>query len=286
MDCRCQRVEWIDVARGIGICLIVLGHVLPNCDIRKFLYGFHVPLFFFLSGATFRPGSSFAVFLKKKCKSLLIPYWIVMFISILLFAWFGEYAVNTLNIQVNTFSWHGYLLGAVYGNGKTGWLKANLPLWFLPCLFLVEVFLYWLDRGLFSRKGNAGYWSGLAASTALFLVNNVAFCIGGLPFGMETAVNAMPFAIAGYGIKNGIISLPKIKRAASLLLAAAFATVCYLLSCFCNMQVYVVADSYGHLPVYLAAACCGIVSVYLISGANSPPPPVLQKQFHISDKIA
>ena len=38
----------IDIAKGIAILLVVLGH-LQN-PINKYIYAFHMPLFFFLSG--------------------------------------------------------------------------------------------------------------------------------------------------------------------------------------------------------------------------------------------
>lgn len=57
------RHEWADVARGIGIALVVVGHTvrgLFNADIvpsegawlwaDRFIYGFHMPLFFVLAG--------------------------------------------------------------------------------------------------------------------------------------------------------------------------------------------------------------------------------------------
>jgi len=62
-----ERQQWIDVARGIGIFLVVLGHVnrglitsriVPASDFfiatDHTIYTFHMPLFFFLSGMTMR----------------------------------------------------------------------------------------------------------------------------------------------------------------------------------------------------------------------------------------
>jgi fucose 4-O-acetylase-like acetyltransferase len=43
-----NRILWIDVCRGIGILLVVLGHCDPFFN--KYIYGFHMPLFFLLSG--------------------------------------------------------------------------------------------------------------------------------------------------------------------------------------------------------------------------------------------
>lgn len=43
-----KRLEYIDIARGIGIVLVVLGHCLSQLDggLRTFIYSFHMPLFF------------------------------------------------------------------------------------------------------------------------------------------------------------------------------------------------------------------------------------------------
>ncbi|MGD1874962.1 MAG: acyltransferase family protein [Mastigocoleus sp.] len=58
-----NRLEWVDYAKGIGIFLVVIGHVirgLVNSSIveesyliefvDEWLYAFHMPLFFFISG--------------------------------------------------------------------------------------------------------------------------------------------------------------------------------------------------------------------------------------------
>jgi len=61
-----KRLIWIDIAKGIGIVLVVVGHAgrgimnagipdpigfLPELD--RVIYAFHMPLFFILSGITF-----------------------------------------------------------------------------------------------------------------------------------------------------------------------------------------------------------------------------------------
>ena len=68
-----NRLEWIDIAKGVGIILVVVGHTgrglsavyfpdgtgfLQSMD--KAIYAFHMPLFFLLSGITFgmRPPST------------------------------------------------------------------------------------------------------------------------------------------------------------------------------------------------------------------------------------
>lgn len=48
-----QRISWLDIAKGIGIYFIILGHTLsdpsvPGCGtLHEYLYSFHVPFFSF-----------------------------------------------------------------------------------------------------------------------------------------------------------------------------------------------------------------------------------------------
>lgn len=49
-----NRIEWVDIAKGIAILLVVLGHtglaVGSARYLDAFIYSFHLPLFFVLSG--------------------------------------------------------------------------------------------------------------------------------------------------------------------------------------------------------------------------------------------
>lgn len=58
-----DRLHWVDYAKGIGIFLVVVGHVLRGLVnssilqpsallflVDRWIYGFHMPLFFFISG--------------------------------------------------------------------------------------------------------------------------------------------------------------------------------------------------------------------------------------------
>ncbi|MGG1754302.1 acyltransferase family protein, partial [Bacillus pumilus] len=70
-----KRLEWVDAAKGIGILLVVMAHVPIPDSFKQFIYSFHMPLFFLLSGMMFRSSSRPALsFIQKKAKSLLLPY--------------------------------------------------------------------------------------------------------------------------------------------------------------------------------------------------------------------
>ena len=52
-----RRIDFLDASKGIGILLVILGHILTDKNILlKFIYAFHMPLFFIIAGYVFRIG--------------------------------------------------------------------------------------------------------------------------------------------------------------------------------------------------------------------------------------
>ena len=69
-----HRIEWIDVAKGLGMLLVVIGHCNPPGWITAGIFAFHMPLFFVLSGFTYRWKDDFTAHLKKDFQRLIVPY--------------------------------------------------------------------------------------------------------------------------------------------------------------------------------------------------------------------
>lgn len=69
-----KRLEWVDIAKGIGIILVVLGHCVPYGGTTfNLIFTFHMPLFFILSGYCYVQRGIRTTF-DKKLKSLLVPF--------------------------------------------------------------------------------------------------------------------------------------------------------------------------------------------------------------------
>lgn len=74
-DAKKNRVEYVDIAKAFAIFLVVLGHPRPVEDygsLEQFLYAFHMPLFFMLSGVFVRRKSvynaqTWKAFSKRTC---------------------------------------------------------------------------------------------------------------------------------------------------------------------------------------------------------------------------
>ena len=83
-----NRIEWIDTLRGLAMFFVVWGHLFPSNKwiLRKYIYSFHMPLFFFISGLTYKENAnmSFKELIKKLFKRLIIPYIAINIFAILI----------------------------------------------------------------------------------------------------------------------------------------------------------------------------------------------------------
>lgn len=90
----------ITIAKAIGIILMVIGHSGCPLMLFRFIYLFHMPLFFFCSGIFFKEMLSkngVAIYLKKRVRGLYIPFvkWAVAFLLLHnLFVMIGIYNSN------------------------------------------------------------------------------------------------------------------------------------------------------------------------------------------------
>lgn len=133
-----HRTKWLDILKGIAICFVVLGHspYLGHLSPKLFniIFSFHMPLFIFIAGYLFNPGQRASGLFRKRFNSLLKPYFFTVIIISLPYILFkGEHSPL----------W--YLFWMFYGNGPN-LPKLALHLWFLPHLFLVTMFVFFVFR--------------------------------------------------------------------------------------------------------------------------------------------
>ena len=68
-----ERVHWIDIAKGLGIIAVVIGHIYHNKTMFNWLYSFHMPLFFFVAGYLYKQKDMLPD-LKRRIQTIVIPY--------------------------------------------------------------------------------------------------------------------------------------------------------------------------------------------------------------------
>ena len=153
-----SRVQFIDIARIYGVALVYYGHFIESCMKEgsaiaamhyKFIYSFHMPLFFILSGYIARDFSSrqdFATFSRKQVLSRLLPYAFLTFLLIIPTFW-----VSGFSAGLELPSVQGYTKGLA-ATFLSGFPFFNIPTWFLICLFMVETIHYGTARYLSSSS--------------------------------------------------------------------------------------------------------------------------------------
>ncbi len=235
-----KRDESIDVARGIAIILVVLGHnraistAWPALVAAIFL--FHVPLFFFLSGRVLKPERPLRV-APKLAARLLVPFVVAaLLVGAAKCVTRGESAVETLS-------------GILWATGQT------LPwshLWFLPALFLALLATHAAALGL------AQVASRWAVAVALAVVASAALPMASDPVGWPWSVDLLPLCLLFVWVGQWLSVSPSVRRAAMhpltvIVATLTFAAVAGSAEVDLNMRVF------SPFAAALAAALAGCV---------------------------
>ena len=172
-----NRVGYIDIARGIGIILVVFYHIYNDPDnviVNNVINAFFMPLFFIISGINFRIKTDFAQFFAKKAYSLLVPYFIFASLSWLYWALF-ERSFRSAEAQIPVIQGFKGIFLANYPN-----VIYNSVLWFLPALFVAEI-VFALIEGVVKNK----YFT--AASMTAFAAAGILLWVFEIPLGINSA---------------------------------------------------------------------------------------------------
>lgn len=183
-----ERIEWIDVAKGIGIILVIAGHTF-QLSWSGPIYAFHLPLFFLLSGLFAMPAYelTFSGYVKKIAKRLIIPWMVMLVLSMIVCL-----LIPTWRAQLTAAS----IIRDIYSANTN--VFQNSSLWFLPCLF----FALCLVRAMTVIGNKYGIWMNagvlvvIAVSLLLILpqMKNLAHLPGGrVPFKADSSLLAFVF---------------------------------------------------------------------------------------------
>jgi polysaccharide biosynthesis protein PslL len=200
-----KRIEYLDIAKGIGILLVVLGHndfEVISLFVQRLIYSFHMPLFFFLSGYFLNTAIPFFSFIKKRFHTLLKPFFFTIFLIYFTSISFEKMGFNTAITRI---------VKSLYGSGHyLDWVQ----LWFLPHLFAVSLYAF-LFITLVSRLRNRwitwGILLGTLAIGVLFLnafypfplsVLGKDYELWGLPFSLDLVLATGFFFILGHEIRE------------------------------------------------------------------------------------
>jgi fucose 4-O-acetylase-like acetyltransferase len=251
-----KRINWIDNVKGVAIVAIVLGHAMNGYGLWHWLYGFHVPLFIIVSGMLFKtkPLNRFFETVKKKFFSLMIPYYIFSAISIPLY-----FVLSSKVSDINQLSLAQCIYGMLWANSETGVMKWNLPLWYLPMSFIMQITAFVLIKKDDNKKLTIYLIVSLIVSTLLYYSDTIT----NLPFGIETAVYLFPFFIVGKLIHNNIEFFSELSNKKAYLFSLILITAGSIIILL-QKNVDYVSDEYRVYFLFFIAALCVSLGIIVI----------------------
>lgn len=180
-----NRIKYIDTAKGVLIILMLVGHIWNSGVIHDFIYTFHMPAFFIISGMLFCYSSSLKKTLGKvviaKVKALLIPYF-----------FFESFAIV---LQILQYGMMMNIKGYIYE--MLSLHLFNGPLWFLWVMFFSEILFFIWHKMCGEYKSTVGYICVVVLVIILqFLPKYQAY------INITTTIMAFFFLLVGYLFYN------------------------------------------------------------------------------------
>ena len=250
-----EHYQWVDTCKTFGLLLVILGHGrLLDDAYQQWIYSFHMPLFFILSGMLYNYKVPLQM-LKHDIKRLLLPYLIINLICLVIQCgirlWFGQLTLVSVIQQI---------IGILVVSCHTGeYPSVSTPTWFIIALFIA--------RMLLSLKNSRVYLYLIAiVSVLIYILLQYWRVDTWIPF--DSAFMAIPFLVTGI-LSKRMLSL-KCSLSYTILPATIGFGCCFFLTKF-NGLVDMAWASYGrNLLIFYFTGFIGSLSVILI--IKSTPP--------------
>ena len=184
------RLTALDSLRGFGILLVVLGHTSQSAGLVSWIFSFHMPLFFIISGMLFHERQFLDSF-KKKVARLLIPY---LFFGIVTFAY---WALIERRFRGGSGSVANALANIFLARAGASNYPQNAVLWFLPCLFVTEMLFLGTFTLVKSTRAIRHDWAVAATLATVSFLSIMVMHSFGLPIDwlrLPWTLDILPFS--------------------------------------------------------------------------------------------
>jgi fucose 4-O-acetylase-like acetyltransferase len=256
-----DRIVWIDIIKGFAIFLVVFGHETMRVtqqsfvELTKYIYSFHIPLFFVISGMLFVKNGTFNEYIIKKIKTIIIPY--VSFSILLYVFWLvvGRHVSSSTDVISPLVAF----LGIFYGQPK--YMPWNPPMWFLLCLFIVNCLFYILHT---DKKKTIIYIIVFA------LIGYISRCLPyRLPWMIDTAFTAFSLYGIGFILKDFVLNDRKTENKNCNIILILFLLIFGFVTSVINGRVEMASIVYSNYILFFVSAISSSLAYILIAKAIS-----------------
>lgn len=247
-----NRLEWIDWMKAFGIYLIVLGHFYNVGE--KFIYVFHVPLFFVISGFLNKKEVDGHLFWKKLWYNLAVP---MLIMAVINFAYHSILQFFNGSFSPTDVYWF-------VRNVAFGMASGFDSLWFVYTLMLLKIiFQYCLSRKMF-------YSLSVVMMVLAYVYTHSD--LSGLPFFLNEpnavidVCTAYPFFALGVLLCNYKQMINALNNKVLLIAAFVCGLLVVALCCTYNGYVGMYSCNYGgNIFLFLIGGVAGTVMIWGLS---------------------
>ena len=232
-----KRIKYLDIARGIAVIAVVVGHIQPSlCPewLTAWVYSFHLPLFFIISGVLInvKKYPKFSLFAKKTFKSLFVQY---LILSLMVFA--IDAGKSMLKGGVDIEHLLKQFSGIFISWRQTG--LYNAP-WFIPAIALSEFIAYPIIKTADSSKNRtrairllvSAIIAAAAGCTLRLLLGNQT-----LPWAVDLSLIIVAFVLFGQLLRPCMLERLNSVKVPRLLFASALCLLINVISCVLNCLI-------------------------------------------------
>jgi fucose 4-O-acetylase-like acetyltransferase len=177
-----NRLEYVDIAKGIGIVLVICSHS-EALDLMWLFIGMFVPIFYFCAGYTSKLKGTIKASMLKRFQKLFVPY---VFFNVVMFCVFEHFSLR----EVFGILYSRYCLYPLDVTPNIKFLTSgNYPMWFLTSM-IVSYLLFYLI--IYYEKYKWWTIGAYAIITKL-----LTFCPILLPWSIDTAFLTALFMYMG-----------------------------------------------------------------------------------------
>lgn len=242
-----KRIEFIDLAKGVCIILVVMGHCgamveIPGMSVVR------MPLYFILSGLFFKTYGGFWNFTIKKTNKILIP-----FLFFYLLGCIAYYAIKFIAPDLLITEARG--LWDMFDNRQF----FNGPIWFLLCLFWCNLIFAAISINVKSE---------IVRIIIISVLGTIGYQLGKcdvfVPLFLDVAMTSLPFFCFGYYLKKTSLLYPNKYDKYNIFIFTLFYGLAVAVSSLSDFRLAFHYNGFsGALPGYFVAVTSVLAILFL-----------------------